>query len=301
VTLADERNFSRAAERLNIAQPPLSRQIQQLETELGALLLDRGARPLRLTQAGQLLNDQARALLGRADDIRAMIDRLKLTEKKRFAVGFVASTIYARLPALIREFRAAAPHIDLVLVEMVSLDQIRALKDGRIDLGFGRVRFHDEAVRRTVLREEALVAAIPSGHTCARRDDILSLAELADEPLILYPSAPRPSYADQVLALFHDQGLQPRIGHEVRELQIALGLVAAEEGVCIIPESVQKTQLDDVCYRRLDPRAVSPIIMSHRANDSSEEIALMGRIIARMYQAWNYTVPEGLRRYGTEA
>jgi DNA-binding transcriptional LysR family regulator len=297
VTLANERNFTRAADRLHIAQPPLSRQIQQLESEIGADLIDRTSRPLGLTRAGRLFYEQAVQILSRVDEMRSMMNRALLLEKRRFVIGFVASTIYARLPSLIREFRASAPNVDLTLLEMVSLEQIAALKEGRIDLGFGRVRLEDEAVRRTVLREEPLVAAVPAGHPLARREGPISLHQIAKEPLIVYPSTPRPGYADQVLALFHDRGLEPRIAQEARELQIAVGLVAAEEGICIVPETVQKSRVDDVCYKPLSDPATSPIIMSHRVGDTSPEIALMASIILRMYASWGYNLPEGLHSY----
>src|SRR5579864_8155447 len=104
VMLANERNFTRAAERLHIAQPPLSRQIQQLEAELGTELIDRQARPLRLTPMGRLFHEQATQVLGRVDEMRAMMSRAVVSEKRRFVIGFVASTIYASLPALIRQF-----------------------------------------------------------------------------------------------------------------------------------------------------------------------------------------------------
>jgi DNA-binding transcriptional LysR family regulator len=297
VMLASERNFTRAAERLHIAQPPLSRQIQQLEAELGAELIDRTARPLKLTAAGHLFHEQALQVLGRVDDMRSMMDRALLAERRRFSVGFVASTIYARLPALIRQFRAAAPKVDLGLMELVSLDQIAALKEGRIDLGFGRIRFEDPAVRRTILREEALVAAVPASHPLARESGPVSLARLAEEPHIIYPRAPRPSYADQVLSLFHDQGLDLRVAQEVRELQIAIGLVAAEEGVCLVPESVRQSRTDDVCYLELAEPATSPIIMSQRVGDHSPDIDLMSAIIVQTYAQWGYQIPETLRRF----
>jgi len=296
VTLASERNFTRAADRLHIAQPPFSRQIRQLENEIGAELIDRSSRPLRLTEPGRLFYEQAIQVLARVDEMRSMMSRAIVIEKRRFVIGFVASTIYAHLPELIREFRAAAPSVELSLIELVSLEQISALKEGRIDVGFGRVRFEDEEVRRMVLREEKLVAALPIGHPLAKLPGPISLEQLADEPLILYPRAPRPGYADQVIALFHDNGLDPRIAHEARELQIAVGLVAAEEGVSIVPVSVQKSRTDDICYRTLVEPATSPIIMSHRAGDTSPELTLMGSVIARMYRAWGYGVPEGLRR-----
>lgn len=115
LTVAAERNFNKAAERLHMAQPPLSRSIQQLEMELGTGLIDRTGRPLTLTLTpmGQLFHDQAVQVLRRVEDMRAMMTAALVTEKRRFTIGFVASTIYARLPALIREFRAEMPDVEL--------------------------------------------------------------------------------------------------------------------------------------------------------------------------------------------
>jgi len=115
--------------------------------------------------------------------------------------------------------------------------------------------------------------------------------------MTLYPRAPRPGYADQVIALFHDRGIEPRIAHEARELQIAVGLVAAEEGVCIVPVSVQKSRVEGVRYKRLAEPATSPIIMSHRQGDKMPELGVMADVIARMYQIWGYDVPDALLRF----
>jgi DNA-binding transcriptional LysR family regulator len=298
VAVAAERNFNRAAERLHIAQPPLSRAIQQLEAELGAELIDRRSRPLALTAIGALFHDQAQQILRRMDDMRAMMGAAIATEKRRFTIGFVASTIYARLPELIRDFRAELPDVELTLVESTTLDQIAALKEGRIDIGFGRIRFEDPAVRRTVLRHERLVAAVPANSPLGRDGAPVSLATLAREPMILYPSAPRPSYADQVLSLFHDAGLEPNLKHEARELQIAIGLVAAEAGIAIVPVSVRRSRTDDVRYLELVEPASSPIIMSHRVGDFSVEIVRFLQIIARKYGDWGYDVPQGLSATG---
>lgn len=298
VTVAAERNFNRAAQRLHMAQPPLSRSIHQLEAEIGTELIDRTSRPLSLTPIGKLFHDQAVQVLRRMDDMRAMVDAAIATDKRRFTIGFVASTVYARLPALIREFRMEMPDVELTLVESTTLDQIAALKEGRIDIGFGRIRFEDPAVRRTVLRRESLIAAVPFASSLGRDGKPVSLAALAREKLILYPSAPRPSYADQVLSLFHDNGLVPNVIHEVRELQIAMGLVAAEEGVAVIPDSVRRARTDDVRYIELVEPATSPIIMSHRVGDFSPEILAFLHIIARKYADWCYPVPKALLAHG---
>ena len=295
VTVARERNFTRAAEKLHIAQPPLSRQIQQLEEEVGTVLFDRDSRPLRLTEAGRLFFEHATQVLERFDDLRTMMRRFREAERPRFVIGFVASTIYAALPNLIRRFRAETPGREISLVEMVSLEQIAALKDGRIDVGFGRIRLDDPALRRDVLREERLVVALPLSHPFLEREAPLSFAELAGEPLILYPRVPRPSYADQVISIFRDRGLEPHIAHEARELQTAIGLVAAEVGICIVPTSVQRLRRDDVVYRELaEQNITSPIIMSRRANDRSHELAVMSRVIIEAYREWGWKVPEGL-------
>lgn len=293
VTLAAERNFNRAAERLHIAQPPLSRAIRHLEEEVGAPLIDRSVRPLELTQVGQLFLDQARGLLDRAKTMHSSLKTATRAGRTRFTMGFVASTIYARLPELIRAFRAAAPDVDIRLVESSTLDQISALKDGMIDVGFGRIRFEDPAIRRTVLRHEQLVAALPAGHRLAARATI-SLHDLRDEPLILYPREPRPSYADQVVSILHDHGVEAQIAHEARELQTAIGLVAAEEGIAIVPESVRRARTGDVVYRELAETATSPIIMSHRKGDRSAELRIMAEVIAANYALWGYDVPEFL-------
>jgi DNA-binding transcriptional LysR family regulator len=294
VTVAEERNFNKAANRLNMAQPPLSRSIQQLEAEMGADLFDRSVRPLGMTPVGQLFLGQALQVLRRVEDMRGMMRDAIASDRRRFSIGFVGSTMYARLPALIREFRSEFPDVELHLVESVTLDQIAALKEGRIDIGFGRVRFEDAAVRRTILRNERLVAAVPSGSLLGLDGGPVSLSALSREKLIIYPSHPRPSYADAVISLFHDNGLEPKVTYEARELQIAIGLVAAEEGVALVPESVRRSRHADIRYLDLTDAATSPIIMSHRVGDYSPEIAGFMRIIARKYADWGYPVPEGL-------
>jgi LysR family transcriptional regulator, benzoate and cis,cis-muconate-responsive activator of ben and cat genes len=285
VAVARERNFTRAAEQLHIAQPPLSRQVQQLEDELGIDLIETGSRPLRLSEAGRLFYEQAVQVLERVDEMKAMVGRLHDAERSRFSMGFVASTLYGKLPTVIRSYRAARPDVELILLEMTSVEQIAALKDGRIDVGFGRIPLDDPALERQLLRNEKLIAAVPGGHALLRSGRPLGLRDLAVLPLIVYPKAPRPSYADQVLSLFREAGLKPPFVHEVRELQTALGLVAADEGVCLVPASIETLRRENVVYRILDAvHAVSPIIMSSRKGDRSPEIALVLRLIRQMYR-----------------
>ncbi|KMJ54702.1 LysR family transcriptional regulator [Vogesella sp. EB] len=283
VVVAEEGNITRAAERLHIAQPPLSRQIQQLEEELGVPLLVRGSRPLTLTEAGQFFYAHARQLLSQTRELEAMTRRIGTIERK-LSIGFVGSTLYGMLPKVIRRFRSEQNTTELTLHEMTSMEQISALKEGKIDVGFGRIRHEDPNVRRIVLREERLVAALPSGHALTDRP-VISLLDLVDDTLIVFPKAPRPSFADQILASFHDRGLEPKKIYEARELQVAIGLVAAGEGVAIVPASVQGLKREDVCYLPLqDHNMVSPIILSTRLLDESREIKLLIEMIIRIYE-----------------
>jgi DNA-binding transcriptional LysR family regulator len=283
VTLADERNFTRAAERLNIAQPPLSRQIQQLEEELGVALVVKGTRPVRLTDAGHFFHAHAQELLAKAADLKAMTRRVGSIERT-LSIGFVASTLYGLLPEIVRRFRERHQTVDISFHELTTMEQLKALKEGRIDVGFGRLKGDDAAIRRIVLREEPLIVALPVGHRLTQSSGALKMSELMNDPLIVYPKTPRPSFADQVLATFRERMLVPRQVIEVRELQIAIGLVGAGQGIAIVPDSLQGMIRTDVTYRPIDDRqAVSPIIFSARAMDRSQELANMLAIIYEIY------------------
>ncbi len=213
-----------------------------------------------------------------------MANRLRLAESRRFCIGFVGSALYGDLPALIRRFRATRPEVDVSLLEMTTLEQLAALKEGRIDAGFGRILFEDDAIQRHLLRNEPLVAALCTGHRILARPGAIALSDLALETLIIYPKTPRPSYADQVLSIFRDRGLKPAAIHEVRELQTALGLVAAETGICLVPSSVTRLRRDNVEYRELDdPTAISPNIMSCRKNDISADIDCILGLLRDIY------------------
>ena len=283
VAVAEERNFTRAAERLNMTQPPLSRQIQQIEDSVGLALFERGARPLKLTEAGRVFYAQARRLLEESDELLPLTRRLaQLAE--RIVIGFVPSTLYGPLPDVIRAFREAAPLIQISLIEMFTIEQLSALKGGRIDVGFGRLRFDESQLAREVLVEEPLIAALPAGHALA---DVaqLTLDALSKETLIIYPSTPRPSYADQQLSAFRDHAVEPAAVHEVRELQTALGLVAAQVGVCLVPESVRGLRARGVTYRSIQETNVSsPIIMSRRLQDQSATTDLFCSIARDLFK-----------------
>jgi DNA-binding transcriptional LysR family regulator len=268
--VARELNFSRAAEQLHIAQPPLSRQIRDLEEELGGELLDRRSRPLKLTPAGRFFQIQAQQVLDRVTEVKAATARIAGGGRTWFGLGFVPSTLYGALPEVIRRFREEQPAVELSLFEMTTMQQIDALKAGRIDIGIGRLHIDDDQVFGELVRDEAVVSALPAHHRLAGQKT-LTLAKLATEPLLLYPANPRPSYADQVLEMFHSRGLQPRIALETNEVQTAIGLVVSGLGYALVPKSVQGLHRAGVKYIPLSDKGVStPIIMNHRRDDDSE-------------------------------
>lgn len=284
VAVARERNFSRAAETLHIAQPPLSRQIQQLEDSLGAVLIDRSSRPLALTEAGRFFYEQASQMIARMEHIREQTRRIAQSRREIFIIGCVGSTLYSGIPDLVRNMRARWPELGIEIREMMSVEQIAALKDGRIDLGVGRVRLSDPDVERITLREERLVVAFPKGHPKSLSTEPIALKEIEGETLVIYPSKPRPSFADEILGLFADLNVELGMVEEVREIQTALGLVAAAAGLCIIPAPSQRQRPDDVCYRILsDAQATSPVIMSCRRKDNSARIEEIKSLIREMY------------------
>jgi len=266
--VAQTLNFTRAAEQLHIAQPPLSRQIQQLEEELGVALLER-SRPLRLTEAGRFFHEQSTALLYQLQVLCESTQRIGQGHKRWIGIGFAPSTLYGVLPELIRRLRGDSGYeLELGLSEMTTVQQVEALKAGRIDVGFGRIVIEDPAVVQQVLSRDRLIAVLPAGHPLV--GTTVSLSALADESFILYPGSPRPSYADHVLALFAAHGVAIRVVQWTHELQTAIGLIAAGIGITLVPESVRILHREDIGYCALtEADATSPIILSHRRGDAT--------------------------------
>lgn len=277
--LARTLNFTRAAENLHMAQPPLSRQIQQLEEELGVALLDRAVRPLQLTRAGTFFYEQSVQLLARVHEIQRATRQLGAGQRRWLAVGFVPSMLYGVLPTVVQQFMVAHPDLDVALTEITSVQQAESLKAGRIDIGFGRLAILMEGLVNTVLEEEPLVAVLPARHGLGRHKRV-SLADLALHTLVLYPAQPRPSFADQVLSQFRVRGHMVERIFETNGLQTAIGLVAAGIGVTLVPRSVQRLKRDDVIYRPLTERGVtSPTLMTTRAGDLSEDLAQLVKAV----------------------
>jgi LysR family transcriptional regulator, benzoate and cis,cis-muconate-responsive activator of ben and cat genes len=268
--VAEELNLTCAAERLHMSQPPLSRQIKQLEIEVGAELFERGPRGLRLTPTGLFFQQHALQILEKVDATLEATRRMARSKRVMFGIGFVPSVFYGQLPLLVRELRQK-DNVELSLAELTTVQQIQALKAGRIDMGFGRLKIDDAEVEQEVLFDEPMMAALPSGHPLENTTP--SLEQLAGYPLILFPARPRPSMADMTLGLFRRHNLKVDVVQEANELQTALGLVASDIGVTLVPEQVKRVQRDGIVYVYLaDKSLTSPVLCSRRRGEAPSPI-----------------------------
>ncbi|OUY06207.1 cis,cis-muconate-binding transcription regulator CatM [Acinetobacter populi] len=290
VTVVEEQSISKAAEKLCIAQPPLSRQIQKLEEELDIQLFERGTRPVKVTEAGLFFYEHAVQILTHAAQASSMAKRIA-TVSHTVRIGYVGSLLYGLLPEIIYLFRQKNPEIHIELIECGTKDQIDALKQGKIDLGFGRLKISDPAIRRIVLRKERLKLAIHKNHHLNKFiDSGIYLSQIVDEPILLYPLSQKPNFSTFIQSIFTDLGLMPSKFSETREIQLAMGLVAAGEGICIVPESALDIGMKNLMYLPiLDADAYSPISLAIRNMDHSNYIPKILGCIQEVFAAQNIT------------
>ena len=273
VTVVEEQSITKAADKLCIAQPPLSRQIQKLEEELGITLFERGSRPVKTTEAGMFFYEHAVQILTHTAQATSMAQRINAVDKT-VRIGYVGSLLYALLPQIIYLFRQRHPDTHVELIECGTRDQIEALKAGKIDIGFGRLRLSDPAIKRLLLRKERLKLAVHKNHHLAEFIDTgVYLSQIVQESIFSYPIAPKPNFSTLIQSIFTELGLVPKELIEVREIHLALGLVSSGEGISIIPESASEIGMKNLIYIPiLDLEAYSPISLSVRNMDQSSYI-----------------------------
>ena len=270
VAVAKELSIGRAALTLNISQPPLTRQIQQLEEDLGATLFVRSVKGVELTDAGKTLYTEAKNILTLVDLASERTKRAAQGLIGRLDVGIFGSGMYDIIPRVLRKFRAAYPEVKIVLHPMTKGEQVEALRQRRIDIGFNRLvpRYPDIAAR--VVMWERLFVVVPEGHALAERSEI-SIAELADQPFVLFPKVARPNFNDFVASLCQRHGFVPHIEQEVGEAATGVALVATGFGVCIVPESVKRFHADGVVYKPMkeSPPTMLDVTCLYRMEDRS--------------------------------
>ncbi|MDA8454730.1 LysR family transcriptional regulator [Acidovorax sp. GBBC 3334] len=267
LAVAEEGNFTRAAARLGIGQPPLSLQIKDLEAEVGALLFHRVPHGAELTEAGQAFLEGVQPLPGRAAQAVRAARRAARGETGQLNLGFTGTAALNPLvPASIRAFRHAYPQVELTLVEANSVALAAGLLEDRLDAAILRPSAFDrDALAVQALVDEPLVAALPAEHAAARGRGALALPALRTEPFILTPRAIGMSLHDAVLDACRAAGFEPALGQPAPQIASILSLVSAEIGVSLVPACMRQLSVQGVAFRAL--RAPVPrvgLAVAHR-------------------------------------
>jgi DNA-binding transcriptional LysR family regulator len=266
VAVAEELHFGRAAERLYVVQPALSKRIASLEAELGVRLFERSRRRVALTEAGAALLEDARRLVDQADGLAARAREVGRGEAGLLRLGFIAPALYALVPQVLRRCRDELPGVRVLLEEVHNREAVEGVRSGRFHVAFVRLpAAPDDGVVVEAVREDPVVVAVPDDHPLAARREV-ALADLADVAMIMIPRSHEPELFDHYVALCRSAGFSPRVAHEVDRTHVGVGLVAGGLGVCFVPASAQRVEHPGVVYRPLRaPGAAVTLGVARRA------------------------------------
>jgi DNA-binding transcriptional LysR family regulator len=294
VVAAEELNFSRAAERLRIAQPPLSSQIKRLENELGVLLFDRTGRGVRLTDAGYVLLEEARRIFIQLEQTARIVERVGSGKVGRLSLGFVPSATNEVLPPVLYQFRRGFPDVELFLHEMMPDQVVQRLHGRQIDVGFFYLPFDDSALDIRPVSREPLVVALPEMHPLAKEPEI-DLRALEREPFVLPRRYNMPGLYGQVTEVCRQAGFTPRtVQKDVWLMQTIVGLVASGIGVALVPASLRNFRRKGVVYKTV--RELSPTVemgVVWRRGDSSAVLSAFLDVVGEVAR-----LAEGKRESG---
>ena len=287
VTLAEELHFRRAAERLHIAQPPLSQQIRQLETELGFSLFYRTKRSVQLTEAGIVFLVEAQRILTQLTLAIQVGRQVSRGEIGQLVIGFVSSTAYNVLPPILRTFRSHFPNVKLGLQELTTDQQVQWLREKRIDIGLFRPPIEDDGFSVEPIFEEALMVALPETHALAHQSEV-SLRSLAHESFMMIPRNVAPGLYDPIISSCQQAGFSPIVAQEAIQLQTIVSLVAAEMGVAIVPASLQQLQRPGIVYKEIaESTPKVTIAMIWRSQDSSAIVQRFLEVVRQIFHCSN--------------
>ncbi|MFJ6674889.1 LysR family transcriptional regulator [Actinosynnema sp. NPDC091369] len=257
VAVAEELHFSRAAARLAMTQPPLSRQIQKLERAVGAQLLVRDNRRVTLTAAGEVFLVEARRLLSLADTAPELARRVSSGSSGVVRVGFTAAATYGVLGRLLDELAGHLPDVDVELAELVTREQVAALVNEEIDLGLGRPPFDEATFGSRLLHREGLLVAVPGGHPLAALGRDATAADVVRERVIMHSPTDARYFYDLVVRTV--PVAPEHVVHTVGQVLTMLWLVAAGRGVAFVPESAARLRIDGVEFVRLETAVARPV------------------------------------------
>ncbi|WP_299763031.1 LysR substrate-binding domain-containing protein [Ramlibacter sp.] len=274
VALAEELNFGRAAARLHMAQPPLTRQIRAIEEQLGAVLFLRTSRGVELTEAGRVLLAEAPNVLSLA---RRAEDRTRQAGQGligQLDVGIFGSAVLDVIPRILARFHRDRPQVKISLHNQTKAEQIQALRERRIAVGFNRLVPEEPGLAvEVVLRERMMVGLHESHPLCARK--VVSVRDLHGQPMILYPNLPMPGLAQEVMDAFRADGVRLEIAQQVEDVLTCVALVASGFGSCITTESAASLRLPGIVYRPFRSALLKDLELSclYRQDDTSPILA----------------------------
>jgi DNA-binding transcriptional LysR family regulator len=274
LAVAEELNFTRAAERLSISQPPLTQQIKALEAEIGVALFDRSAYRIELTRAGTVFATEVSRILGDVRNAVLLAKRAARGPVGLVRVGFTESASFNPLvPLTFRTFRSSHSDVEVSLEERQSTELGAALRDGRLDVAFVRPPLKtSEGLTLHLLEAESMVVALPTGHALAACAQI-DLGDLRNETFILYPRAVRPGLADAVIAACEHAGFTPRVGQYAPQLSSTINLVAASLGISVVPKCMERLQPQAVTYVPLRGEPLQALLgIAHRTGEASPAV-----------------------------
>lgn len=267
VVLAEEKHFGRAAQRLFITQPPLSTALKTLEEDLGVTLVERDAKHVALTPAGEAFLLEARKVLAQLQRATDVVRRVAQGQEGRLDVGITGSMVYRQVPQYCKAFGLRRPMVELCMHEMSTGEQLRALAAGDIDVAFLNVGFPPDDFSILTLESEELVACLPEAHPLANKANI-DLSEIAREDFIMFARDVSPANYDHVIACMHQAGIHPRTSHAARQWLTVVALVSTGWGVALVPACMAKAGMTGVRFVPLQGiKMMTPAVMAWRKND----------------------------------
>ena len=281
VAVAETLHYGRAAERLSISQPPLSRRIQLLERELGVELFDRTGRAVRLTTAGQSFLADARRILGLSEQATLTVRRVPTGETGTVAIGFTASSAHSVLDGFVAAARARLPGVDLVLREQVSGTQLEELRSGELDLVLVRPPVRGTELVSRPLHRESLLAAIPVDHPLADPARTVHVRDLDGEPFVMYSPAEARYFYEVLVGVFRSAGVAPRYVQHLSQVHTILALVRAGLGLALVPRAAEAFGLDGVVLRPVHGIDGEPVelVTAWRAADDNPALRAIRELL----------------------
>lgn len=286
IAVAEELNIGRAALKLHISQPPLTRQIKQLEDELGVQLFQRNPRGVELTQVGEMFYAEAKNIRSLLDSAVERTSRAGQGKLGRLDIAFFGSAIFSAIPQILQHFRKNYPDVNVALHAMTKQEQIQALRQKRITIGITRLpaNFPDIS-SQTIINEDLYIAVCTSSPISKKK--AISLRELSGQQLIVFPNAGRPNFADRVMKICSSNGFTPSISHVVADANLGVALVAAGYGICLVPASVATLSLPNVVYIPIKERPMVDLSCVYRSDDQSPLLAAFLSVAQSFRDSYN--------------